>query len=198
MTACTLSLLQHLLGVAVVLLQTDSYFWVTSFNPRRRSWVWILPALWIWFIHNYHICQPPSYPSPPTNMLSLCSHRTRKVQDLWWQGLPPGVRGEVWKRAIGNDLNISPGKVWLRHSIGTWVFSYVTIVSYLCCRSVPHLSESVQREVSFGRAKSKKWSVTGIVTSCVDMTYSMWLHGCHVTTCDLLDNCTSVCFPLLY
>jgi len=45
-------------------------------------------------------------------------HRTRKVQDLWWQGLPPGVRGEVWKRAIGNDLNISPGKVWLRHSKG--------------------------------------------------------------------------------
>lgn len=40
----------------------------------------------------------------------LCgSHKTRKVRDLWWHGLPPGVRGEVWKKAIGNELNISPG-----------------------------------------------------------------------------------------
>lgn len=35
-------------------------------------------------------------------------HKSRKVQELWWQGLPPGVRGEVWRRAIGNELNISP------------------------------------------------------------------------------------------
>ena len=37
------------------------------------------------------------------------SYNSRKVRELWWYGLPPGVRGEVWKRAIGNDLNISPG-----------------------------------------------------------------------------------------
>ena len=35
---------------------------------------------------------------------------TRKVRDLWWLGLPPGVRGNVWMKAIGNELNISPGK----------------------------------------------------------------------------------------
>jgi hypothetical protein len=33
---------------------------------------------------------------------------SKRVRDLWWLGLPPGIRGEVWKRAIGNDLNISP------------------------------------------------------------------------------------------
>ncbi|XP_026877656.2 TBC1 domain family member 12 isoform X2 [Electrophorus electricus] len=32
---------------------------------------------------------------------------TRKVKDLWWQGLPPNVRGRVWSLAIGNDLNIT-------------------------------------------------------------------------------------------
>ncbi|KAM4729970.1 TBC1 domain family member 12 isoform 2-T2 [Anableps anableps] len=32
---------------------------------------------------------------------------TRRVRDLWWQGLPPGVRGRVWSLAIGNELNIT-------------------------------------------------------------------------------------------
>ncbi|GFS07433.1 TBC1 domain family member 14 [Elysia marginata] len=31
----------------------------------------------------------------------------KKVRDLWWMGLPPSVRGKVWKLAIGNDLNIT-------------------------------------------------------------------------------------------
>ncbi|XP_056147833.1 TBC1 domain family member 12-like isoform X2 [Lampris incognitus] len=33
---------------------------------------------------------------------------TRRVRDLWWQGLPPSVRGTVWSLAIGNELNITP------------------------------------------------------------------------------------------
>ena len=45
---------------------------------------------------------------------SLCRHKTRKVRDLWWLGLPPGVRGEVWKKALRNDLNISPGTVYMQ------------------------------------------------------------------------------------
>ncbi|KAF1375395.1 hypothetical protein PFLUV_G00219690 [Perca fluviatilis] len=32
---------------------------------------------------------------------------TRRVRDLWWQGLPPSVRGKVWSLA-GNELNITP------------------------------------------------------------------------------------------
>ncbi|KAK3743038.1 hypothetical protein RRG08_063904 [Elysia crispata] len=32
---------------------------------------------------------------------------SKKVRDLWWMGLPPSVRGKVWKLAIGNDLNIT-------------------------------------------------------------------------------------------
>lgn len=43
-------------------------------------------------------------------MLLTIRHNTRKVHDLWWLGLPPGVRGKVWKKAIGNDLNVSSGK----------------------------------------------------------------------------------------
>ncbi|KAF5927038.1 hypothetical protein HPG69_001671 [Diceros bicornis minor] len=32
---------------------------------------------------------------------------SRKVRDLWWQGIPPSVRGKVWTLAIGNELNIT-------------------------------------------------------------------------------------------
>ncbi|KAL7990470.1 hypothetical protein Chor_013900, partial [Crotalus horridus] len=33
---------------------------------------------------------------------------TRRVRELWWQGLPPSVRGKVWSLAVGNELNITP------------------------------------------------------------------------------------------
>ncbi|XP_066586252.1 TBC1 domain family member 14-like [Prorops nasuta] len=33
---------------------------------------------------------------------------TRKVRELWWRGLPPSIRGKVWKLAIENSLNITP------------------------------------------------------------------------------------------
>ncbi|KAI5629614.1 TBC1 domain family member 12 isoform X2, partial [Silurus asotus] len=33
---------------------------------------------------------------------------TRRVKDLWWQGLPPSIRGKIWSLAIGNELNITP------------------------------------------------------------------------------------------
>lgn len=31
----------------------------------------------------------------------------KKTRDLWWLGIPPSVRGKVWKLAIGNDLNLT-------------------------------------------------------------------------------------------
>uniref|UniRef100_A0A673KWU5 TBC1 domain family member 12-like n=1 Tax=Sinocyclocheilus rhinocerous TaxID=307959 RepID=A0A673KWU5_9TELE len=33
---------------------------------------------------------------------------TRRARELWWQGVPPSVRGKVWSLAIGNELNITP------------------------------------------------------------------------------------------
>ncbi|XP_051536074.1 TBC1 domain family member 14-like isoform X1 [Myxocyprinus asiaticus] len=39
------------------------------------------------------------------NWHSMCS--SKRVRDLWWQGLPPSVRGKVWSLAIGNELNIT-------------------------------------------------------------------------------------------
>ncbi|XP_064420143.1 TBC1 domain family member 14 isoform X1 [Latimeria chalumnae] len=39
------------------------------------------------------------------NWETMCN--SRKVRELWWQGIPPSVRGRVWSLAIGNDLNIT-------------------------------------------------------------------------------------------
>ncbi|XP_058807773.1 TBC1 domain family member 14-like [Phymastichus coffea] len=33
---------------------------------------------------------------------------TKKVRDLWWRGLPPSIRGRVWRLAIHNSLNLTP------------------------------------------------------------------------------------------
>ncbi|XP_047271960.1 TBC1 domain family member 14 isoform X7 [Homo sapiens] len=41
---------------------------------------------------------------------------SRKVRDLWWQGIPPSVRGKVWSLAIGNELNITHGPGHVLHS----------------------------------------------------------------------------------
>ncbi|XP_033632900.1 TBC1 domain family member 14-like [Asterias rubens] len=32
----------------------------------------------------------------------------KKTRDMWWQGIPPSIRGKVWMLAIGNELNITP------------------------------------------------------------------------------------------
>jgi len=32
----------------------------------------------------------------------------KKTQTLWWKGLPPPVRGRVWKLALPNTLNLTP------------------------------------------------------------------------------------------
>ncbi|KAK6618651.1 hypothetical protein RUM43_013042 [Polyplax serrata] len=32
---------------------------------------------------------------------------SRKTRDLWWAGIPPSMRGKIWKLAIGNELNIT-------------------------------------------------------------------------------------------
>ncbi|XP_064199673.1 TBC1 domain family member 14 isoform X2 [Anguilla rostrata] len=39
------------------------------------------------------------------NWETMCT--SRRVRELWWQGVPPSVRGKVWSLAIGNELNIT-------------------------------------------------------------------------------------------
>uniref|UniRef100_A0A2K6LBS7 TBC1 domain family member 12 n=1 Tax=Rhinopithecus bieti TaxID=61621 RepID=A0A2K6LBS7_RHIBE len=41
-------------------------------------------------------------------MVKFIKRSTRRVRELWWQGLPPSVRGKVWSLAVGNELNITP------------------------------------------------------------------------------------------
>uniref|UniRef100_A0A3B3S6U9 TBC1 domain family member 14 n=1 Tax=Paramormyrops kingsleyae TaxID=1676925 RepID=A0A3B3S6U9_9TELE len=46
-----------------------------------------------------------SYAKDCTAVCPLCT--SRRVRELWWQGVPPSVRGKVWSLAMGNELNIT-------------------------------------------------------------------------------------------
>lgn len=35
------------------------------------------------------------------------SKNEKRTQQLWWHGLPPSIRGKVWKLAIGNELSLN-------------------------------------------------------------------------------------------
>lgn len=39
------------------------------------------------------------------NWDTMCT--SKKAREMWWQGLPPSVRGKIWRLAIGNDLHIT-------------------------------------------------------------------------------------------
>ena len=34
-------------------------------------------------------------------------NQSKRVHNLWWKGLPPKVRGTVWKLAVGNELQLT-------------------------------------------------------------------------------------------
>jgi hypothetical protein len=44
----------------------------------------------------------PNWATEMTTPERIASHRK-----MWWNGIPPGLRGQVWSRAIGNDLAVS-------------------------------------------------------------------------------------------
>ena len=35
------------------------------------------------------------------------SKNEKRTQQIWWHGLPPSIRGKVWKLAIGNQLSLT-------------------------------------------------------------------------------------------
>jgi len=54
----------------------------------------------------------------------LFRKNSKKARELWWHGIPTNVRGKVWKLALGNDLNITPGRLGLY--IMTWTVNMAT------------------------------------------------------------------------
>lgn len=74
-------------------------------DDAQRQWSDIIPK-WdkLLVVSQSHVCHMC------VTWLVCYSHNTKKVRELWWLGLPPGVRGTVWKKAIGNELNISHGE----------------------------------------------------------------------------------------
>lgn len=76
------------------------------------------------------------------------ARKLRKTRELWWQGLPPSVRGQVWKLSIGNDLNVTPelfalclerAKEKINTSGGVGLESSVDSIKLDLSRTFPHL-----------------------------------------------------------
>ena len=36
--------------------------------------------------------------------------RDPKLRKVWWNGIPPKLRGAAWEKAVGNALALSKGK----------------------------------------------------------------------------------------
>lgn len=77
------------------------------------------------------------------------SKKWRKTREIWWQGLPPCVRGQVWKLSIGNDLNVTAdlynmclerAKDKLAHSQGVGLEDSVDAIKLDLSRTFPHLA----------------------------------------------------------
>ena len=77
------------------------------------------------------------------------SKKWRKTREIWWQGLPPCVRGQVWKLSIGNDLNVTAdlylmclerAKEKLTHSQGVGLEDSVDVIKLDLSRTFPHLA----------------------------------------------------------
>ena len=39
------------------------------------------------------------------NFVNFCLREAKKTRDLWWRGLPPSVRGKVWRQALDNQVS---------------------------------------------------------------------------------------------
>lgn len=46
----------------------------------------------------------PNWATEMTNSELRASHRK-----MWWNGIPPQLRGQVWSKAVGNDLEVTEG-----------------------------------------------------------------------------------------
>jgi hypothetical protein len=44
--------------------------------------------------------------------------REPSLRELWWRGIPPKLRGQLWEKAVGNPLQIDKGRCRIRFTHG--------------------------------------------------------------------------------
>jgi hypothetical protein len=70
--------------------------------------------------------------------------REPKTRELWWRGIPPRARAEVWKRAITNELGLTPNTYAKALSRARTVESTSS--------QIDHAAQDVPKEVAWVRA----------------------------------------------
>lgn len=50
-----------------------------------------------------------------------CRKDSKRCRELWWQGVPAKVRGELWSQVIGNEIDITRGeRNWWNFDAAVW------------------------------------------------------------------------------
>ncbi|XP_041939196.1 TBC1 domain family member 12 isoform X1 [Alosa sapidissima] len=85
---------------------------------------------------------------------------TRRVRELWWQGLPPNVRGKVWSLAIGNELNITPElyEIFLSRAKERW-------------RSFSEIGSETETEAESGASVADRESSLDVIKLDISRTF---------------------------
>ncbi|KAM9462288.1 TBC1 domain family member 12 isoform 2-T2 [Clarias gariepinus] len=85
---------------------------------------------------------------------------TRRVKDLWWQGLPPNVRGKVWSLAIGNELNITSElyEIFLSRAKERW-------------RSFKEMGSDIEAEADSGASLADRESSLDLIKLDISRTF---------------------------
>jgi len=68
--------------------------------------IWVEEVLPQWEKNTTLVWSPPRR-ARSNSVLAIEKRDTKKVQDMWRVGLPPSVRGQIWRLSIGNELMIT-------------------------------------------------------------------------------------------
>ncbi len=111
--------------VLVLAVQEDA---VPVVRIRIRIWNIADPQHWLQLIYDPLPCLKLIVPIGRSSQIlpawSSC-WQSKKTQSLWWRGLPPPVRGRVWKLALHNQVPYGSGSAdpWIPMRIRILLFS---------------------------------------------------------------------------
>jgi len=74
-------------------------------------------------------------------------NRNPELRKLWWKGIPSKLRGQLWEKAVGNQLALSKGRYIL------FICAYIPLPMLMCCNILFYLKRTLS-DVSISRETS--------------------------------------------
>ena len=110
--------------------------------------------------------------------------REPPLRALWWRGIPPKLRGQLWEKAVGNPLQIGKG-----HSFERLIYSLKADrpVGFRCVQNMPSARPKsyCKRHIST-RVTRQDGGRHGFYPTCTTSVPSR--NGCHATRLERFDD----------